>query len=152
MSERQIPVRRIPVPVRYIGEYGTGIEVVQARAPLQVPVKYAKTTVPRWYRSAKAVERWQKTKRYLAIQFFMSYSVLRPKTSVFYISPVYTISTCMILIHLDSFISFSSWRYEASRIHYYDQPFPKVKAHIDLIVSSIQEASYFDSLSSNDLL
>ena len=29
------------------GEYGTGIEVVQARAPSQVPVKYAKTTVPR---------------------------------------------------------------------------------------------------------
>ena len=39
------------------GDYGTGIEVVQARAPLQVPVKYAKTTVPRWYRSAKAIER-----------------------------------------------------------------------------------------------
>ena len=39
------------------GEYGTGIEVVQARAPSQVPVKYAKTTVPRWYRSAKAIER-----------------------------------------------------------------------------------------------
>ncbi len=73
MSERQIPVRRIPVPVRYIGEYGTGIEVVQARAPSQVPVKYAKTTVPvkyakttvpRWYRSAKAIERRQKAKRY----------------------------------------------------------------------------------------
>ena len=46
------------------GEYGTGIEGVQARAPSQVPVKYAKTTVPRWYRSAKAIERWQKAKRY----------------------------------------------------------------------------------------
>ena len=44
------------------------------------------------------------------------------------------------------------YRYEASRIHYYDQPFSKLKAHIDLIVSSIQEVSYFDSLSSNDLL
>ena len=30
-------------------DYGSGIEVVQARAPSQVPVKYAKTTVPRWY-------------------------------------------------------------------------------------------------------
>ena len=44
------------------------------------------------------------------------------------------------------------YRYEASRIHYYDQPFSKLKAQIDLIVSSLQEASYFDSLSSNDLL
>ena len=57
MSERQIPVRRIPVPVKYMEKYGTGIEEVQARAPSQVPIKYAKTTVPRWYRSAKAIER-----------------------------------------------------------------------------------------------
>ena len=39
------------------GEYGTGTEVVQARAPSHVPVRYAKTTVPRWYKSAKAIER-----------------------------------------------------------------------------------------------
>ena len=53
-------------------------------------------------------------------------------TYSFYISPVYTISTCMIPIHLDSFISFSSWRYEASRIHYYDQPFSILKAQLIL--------------------
>ena len=31
---------------------------------------------------------------------------------------IYTNSSCMIPIHLDSFISFSIWRYEASGIHY----------------------------------